>query len=459
MSDLTKIDTIIIVMLENRSFDHILGHLSLQQYGNGTTVNGLKEPLNSDQYENDYQAQPYYPFPMRDGVLPTDLPHERDFVATQLAKSAINSGYDMDGFVKAYFDSEKISRTTTPVPMGFLRPEDIPISRFFADNYTVCDQWHASLPASTQPNRMMALAGDTYIDTTSGILPPTPPISLDWLDKHNVKWRVYHCGISFFALLGRIEIFGENFRSIDRLAADIAHESNDDFPKVIFIEPSYADAPHIGGDLPNDNHPPLPVCRGEAFLKQVYDAVTCNPDRWQKTMMIVTYDEHGGFFDHVSPPLIPYVPSKQATFTKPFDSLGVRVPAFIVSPFVSSKGVYSGLLDHTSILQLFAEKYAPQESGYSKTVMSRRSSGIGSVSQILNLNDPRTDIPRSPAAPLQIETLYDSVPTDPSAMQQAFQASAKWMVDNHPKETAQKYPDVSHWVLTTGKKDIPIDPA
>ncbi len=71
------------------------------------------------------------------------------------------------------------------------------------------------------------------------------------MTERNIRWRIYHCGLSFFALLGRPEIFGPNFRSVDRLAPDVAHEKSDDFPRVIIVEPSYGDAPHIGNDIPN----------------------------------------------------------------------------------------------------------------------------------------------------------------------------------------------------------------
>src|SRR6267143_1185983 len=393
MKDLSLIDTIVIVMLENRSFDHILGHLSYGSFANGTAVDGLKYPTQRNEYRNLDGGQGYYPFTMHDGTLASDLPHERGEVAVQLDLSDVTGQFSMGGFVKSYFETTGVNRSTTPDPMGFLSPTDVPITRFFADNFAVCDHWFAPLPTSTQPNRMMSLSGSTRIDHTSGMFPPCDPLVIDWLNERNVSWRVYHCGISFFALLGRPEIFGPSFRSIDRLAPDVAHESSSDFPSVIIVEPSYGDAPHVGNDMPNDNHPPLAVAGGEAFLKQVYDALTCNPARWSRTVMIVTYDEHGGFFDHVQPPPVPYKPESNATFTEPFKSLGVRVPALIVSPLVSAKSIFSNILDHTSILQFLAEKFAPGSGGYAPKVEERRKQGVGSTSEALDLESPRTDIP------------------------------------------------------------------
>jgi len=448
--NLDLIDTIAIVMLENRSFDHMLGHLSFNPFADGTKVNGLLDPLMQDAYENiDASGQPFYPFIMKDGQLATDLPHERDFVATQLAWSSVSDGFTMAGFVRAYFHFQSIARPAQPDPMGFLAPEDIPITHFLARNYAVCDQWHAPLPASTQPNRLMALSGDSEIDYTKGLFPPTGDLYLDWLKKRNVRWRVYHSGISFFALLGRIpEIFGEDYRYIDSLANDVKIEPKDTFPSVIIIEPSYGDAPHIGSDLPNDNHPPLPVGPGEAFLRQVYEALTCNPERWAHTLLIVTYDEHGGFFDHVPPPLIGYTPPPGNSFVSgPFTSMGVRVPALIVSPLVSAQSVYHGLLDHTSILQLLAEKFDTKGTGYSASVNQRRAKGIGSVSLVLDLSQPRSDIPDPPPAPSASTISFADPGASASPMQQGFQDAAMNMFKNNQNETADKYPEITHWAM------------
>jgi len=449
---LDLIDTVVVVMLENRSFDHILGHLSLSGSGYAGKVNGLTEPLQGGAYDNLNAGESFSPFPMKDGVLSTDLPHERGEVAVALAKSAVSGQYGMNGFVKAYFQIQGINRTTKPDPMGFLGSADVPITRFFADEFAVCDQWHAPLPSSTQPNRLMALTGTSLIDQSGGAFPPRDELLIDWLEARGVRLRVYHSGISFFALLGKIEIFGSGFRHIDRLAPDVLGEKPHDFPSVIIVEPSYNDGPHLGNDVPNCNHPPSAVGPGETFLRQVYQALTCNPTRWSRTLMVVTYDEHGGFYDHVPPPLLPYVPPARAKFKTPFESLGVRVPALVVSPLVSRGKVYSGLLDHTSILQLLAEKFVPGKGGYSSTVESRRQAGIGSVSAVLDLLAARTDLPIAPVAPPRVMPSFAGPAGKPSAMQAAFAETAQWMVKEHPRETAQQYPEISHWVIAETQK-------
>jgi len=452
MIDLVAVETIVLVMLENRSFDHILGHLSYGPYANGTRADGLREPLDAIEYENLYRGETFYPFPMRDTELSTDLPHERGHIKQQLAWNEAAQAYTMSGFAQSYFEATPTNRTSRPDPLGFLTPADLPMTRFLADNFAVCDRWFAPLPTSTQPNRIMALSGATRIDHTSGLFPPIDRLVIDWLNDHAVRWRVYHSGISFFALLGRIEIFGPNFRYVDRLAADVAHEGPDDFPQVIIIEPSYGDAPRIGGDLPNDNHPPNPVGPGEIFLRQIYEALTCNPERWSSTVLMVTYDEHGGFFDHVPPPPITYRPASNATFTEPFPSLGVRVPALIVSPLIEAKTVYSEVLDHTSILQFLAEKFTPG-SAYSPAVAQRSQSGVTSVAEALNLQLPRPELPSPPRLAVTAVLDLQSLQTQPTAMQQAFAQAAFRMQRDFPRQTAQRYPEISHWVLTQGNPD------
>ena len=116
---------------------------------------------------------------------------------------------------------------------------------------------------------------------------PHDDLVFDWLDDRDVPWRVYHSGLSFFLLFGAFgEALGSNFRSIRRLASDFQSETGPSAPKVIFIEPEYEDSPTHLGFAPNDNHPPLPMAPGEAFVRAVYSALRTNDARWQKTLRV-----------------------------------------------------------------------------------------------------------------------------------------------------------------------------
>ncbi|MEO5649201.1 MAG: alkaline phosphatase family protein, partial [Ginsengibacter sp.] len=144
-----KVKTVILVMMENRSFDHILGHLKLDDPT--SDVNGLSAPL--EKYNNIYKGTNYFPFNLpHDVELDFDVPHELDNVATQMTLSKLNGKYSMQGFVEAYAKVTGAVVNPECTPMGYFNAEQVPITHFLAKNFCVCDQWFCSLPTSTQPN-------------------------------------------------------------------------------------------------------------------------------------------------------------------------------------------------------------------------------------------------------------------------------------------------------------------
>jgi phospholipase C len=161
---------------------------------------------------------------------------------------------------------------------------------------------------------------------------------------------------------------------------------------VIFVEPTYQDAPHLG--LATDEHAPAGVSNGQEFLIQVYNALANSPF-WSNALMIVDYDENGAFFDHVSPPMIPTAPPAGAVWSdaSPFVSLGPRIPAYVISPFVQPGSLFHGILDHTSVLKFLGEKFG-QNGAYSPLVDARP---VQSVSAVLNFDNPITNAPVAPA--------------------------------------------------------------
>jgi phospholipase C len=183
----------------------------------------------------------------------------------------------------------------------------------------------------------------------------------------------------------------DHFRCFDDLAGDLMNSSPDELPQVIFVEPTYQDAPHLG--FATDEHAPSGVSNGQEFLMQVYNAVANSPF-WPNTLVIVDYDENGAFFDHVSPPLIPTAPPAGAVWSdpSPFISLGPRIPAFLISPFVTPGSVFHGLLDHTSVLKFLGEKFGKNGS-YSPLVDARQ---VQSISAALNFDNPIVNAPAAP---------------------------------------------------------------
>ena len=188
-NNLAQIDTIVVVMMENRSFDHLLGFLSHESFDGRTDVNGLHQSGPAFDWANaDAEGTPYPPMATPDGFLPSDLPHSREQVDVQI------NGGAMTGFMKSYFAFQKNDRSAAP--MRFCRPQDIPITAALARRYLVCDRWFASLPDDTMPNRLMALCGYSEIDSTSGLKPVFHPLPnqrtiFDWLSANGTSFGVY----------------------------------------------------------------------------------------------------------------------------------------------------------------------------------------------------------------------------------------------------------------------------
>lgn len=432
MADLIRdVDTIVIVIMENRSFDHVLGYLGLPPFN--LKLEGLQNG-GGPRYANPYNGKSYQAARMEALCLPHDPPHERPWIANQIG-SVINGEYSMNGFVQSYYMNGQVAGPapgTLPEVMGYYGPAEVPVTDFLARNFAICDRWFSSIPASTQPNRLMAMAGYSRIDGNVHAL-PDHYLVYDWLNDNHVGWRVYHEGIPFFALMPRWvpHTLGENFRGLGQLANDVREESDATFPQVIFVEPTYTDAPHIGA--PTDDHPPSSIAGGQDFLRRVYMAITGNPERWARTVMILTYDEHGGFFDHVSPPAIA-TPAPDAKSYAAFNSSGVRVPGIVISPLVAPAAIYSQPLDHTSILALLAEKFDPKEP-YAPEVEARRKVFTGRIADMLSLSAARTEILLPPGKR-----------SGEDQNMVAFQKAAAAMVNHDADRMTNKFPELRAFV-------------
>lgn len=336
-----------------------------------------------------------------------------------------------------------------PAPMGFFPDDQVPITSSLARNYCTCDNWFSALPSSTQPNRTIAFCGASEIFDTKTRLIPCRDILFDWLDRHRVRWRVYHDGLSFFVLYRHAwnHVLGPRFRDYEYLYRDMVLEPVETAPQVIVIEPSYEDAPHFGPDHPNDNHAPLAVGWGEEFLRRTYEAVIANPVKWESTVFIVYYDEHGGFWDHVPPPRIRYATTGDPAHT--FESLGPRIPGIVVSPLVEVGAVSHALLDHTSVLQFLAELFSPGEP-YSPDVETRQEQGIESITGLITRESPRPDTPPVSPEPIPVTSaLGEAIVTPPqSGMEKSFELAAQAILTERPEAT-EKYPELVQWQVAT----------
>jgi phospholipase C len=442
---LKDIDTFVIVMLENRSFDHMCGYLSLPDAGPPMPVDGLQaDKAWLDKYRNDdVDGTPKSIYRLADSDQNIiDPPHEYTDIGPQIATPTHDdASLRMGGFVKSYWNATP-RPTDRKTVMGYYDKTAVPVFDFFARNFAICDHWFSSLPAGTQANRLMAMSGTSQIahNVSDPLDFPDQPLVYDWV-KANLgenSWCSYQwAGLPFFALMMRwlpLIVAGHNdpdnlgvFRRYDKFA-DQWNNNPDAIPNVVFVEPRYTDDPTFAFRPKNDDHCPTGISDGQKFLADIYNTVIANEDQWMSTMMIVTYDEHGGFFDHVPPMTVPATAGNVN-----FQTTGVRVPSFVISPYVKPGSVFSDALDGTSVLQLLADRFTPGKP-YSAAVAERQKY-FKPLSAILDnpaittkpkpINDPVLDALTAPHSPEAFES-------KPSATGQAFGGVAARLSKVHP---------------------------
>ena len=351
------IEHVILLLLENESFDRMLGCFrEVYPELEGIAPQGQRPHVNTDARGVRYEQRP-----TETKQVITDPKHEVRSVLQQIQNN--NAGFVLD-FASSYPTSTQDQRQEIMgyYPLGFL-----PALHRLARQFTICDHWFSSLPGPTWPNRFFALTGTsngqalmphgwedaqlaTYFDQTQDTI-------FDLLNLQRRSWHVYYYDFPSSLLLAH-QRRPENLLHYYRIDEFFEHCSNEaDFPDFVFIEPKY-----FGADQ-NDDHPPHNIFKGEKLIADVYNAIRSNGRLWQCSLLLMTFDEHGGFYDHVSPPeAVPPddVPAKidpeNPSIVFHFDRLGVRVPAIIVSPW-TEKRVEKTQFDHTSLLKYMSEKW------------------------------------------------------------------------------------------------------
>lgn len=349
-----EIKHVVVLMMENRSFDHLLGHLSHDglQPVDGHAFNPL-DPSESSAEPPGYRSEAY----INDFDVSVDPGHSFDQIALQMqgTEPPLRSGdLPMNGFVAAYRRRlPEHSEDLAGQIMKWHTGEQSPNLSRLAREYVVCDRWFCSVPGETWPNRMFAHMGHSkgWVSNPSLKWQAWKILSsrniFDVLQDNGVSWRVYAGDIPQVAFhVGFDERLKGNMRLPGEFFDDVA-DGPRSLPSYSFIEPRHL----IDAD---SQHPTASVALGDELIGDVYRALSSNPEVWRHCLLIVTWDEHGGFFDRVSPPTA--VPpgaiqgdDLEADFA--FDRLGVRVPALIVSPWTRTGKVFSDELDHTSIIR------------------------------------------------------------------------------------------------------------
>jgi phospholipase C len=435
---LDRIEHIVVLMLENRSFDHMLGYLSLE--GGRDDIDGLRAGM-----ANAYEGREY---PVQHLSM-TALPDERwDPDHSAAAVDGQINGGKMDGFAASYGELLRrrgVAGDNAGVAMGYYNAADLRVFDHLARHFCVCDRWHCSVPGATWPNRLYAIAGSADGSRDD----KTPPIYdkhsfVRHLDAAGVSWRWYSSDIGTLRCVDGEYLLGhhEHFAYVQKLkltaqtrveeglfldedaASFIEDAARGHLPAVSWIDPNFKDL-NLVGSPPNDDHPPSDVQQGQELVFLVYNALASGP-QWEKTLLLVVYDEHGGFFDHVVPPESPPDddPSRFARY-------GVRVPAIVVSPWLAAGSVSSALHDHATISKTILARFCPAE--------LQKRSGAGALTHWLEHGHPHYMGKRVAAASDLSELLALSEPRAAPDRSELVD----WLVDRHAHRTRRVLEDAA----------------
>ena len=408
-----EIKNIFVLLLENRSFDHMLGFSGITGTDAVTGAETKIAGLNGSESNNHLGATYFVGKPFHEPI-PVDPAHEFPDVLEQLCgtQAVYERGksyprVNNNGFVSNYARSHSKDEGNATGDFGQIMDgftaDQLPILNALARNFAVCDGWHSSLPGPTFPNRLFAMGA------SSGGLDHSPStwelLTWEGLDGFTFPhgsifdalkarygdeaWRIY-AGSDFplVSALNGINTF--DVRSIDDMGNDL---SAGPYPyRLTWIEPDYGDM--VSGTFKGgtSQHPMDNVGGGEKLIKEVYEAIRRSP-LWESSLLIVTWDEHGGFYDHVQPgrAAAPGDTRPGSNYNKygfNFTRLGVRVPAVVISPFIPAGTIDHRTYDHSSIPRTVEEVFSLQP-------LTKRDSAATPVNALLTLPDARRDTPET----------------------------------------------------------------
>ena len=434
------IEHVVVLMLENRSFDCMLGRL----YPGGPNYDGLT--LNeSNVYGMSYFVWNDPNMSAANACIPDPDPGElfTDMNLQLFGQSERpNTDPTMSGFAQSYGSLPADAGWRDPgAVMHYFSPEQVPVLSTLARSFGVCDRWHASAPCQTWPNRFFAHCGTSlgHVDNNTFHIPFEAPSLFGRLQEQNKTWRVYFHDMPQSILLKDIWFYAaSHYRLFSQFLADAQQGC---LPNYSFIEPRYF-TDLFAGHIPNDQHPPHNVLYGEQLIAGVYNALRSSPC-WTRTLLIITYDEHGGCYDHVKPPAATPPDAEMSNqYNFRFDAYGVRVPAVVVSPYVRAGSIIrppsTTPYDHTSIIKTVREIF---ELG---PALTARDEAAPSLLAALALDAPNNNGPTTPVAatldgPTQSQ-LAVRAKAAPNGMQAALSAAAT-LLPQAPPTPGSPLPD------------------
>ncbi|MDQ6854096.1 MAG: hypothetical protein M3046_10485 [Actinomycetota bacterium] len=390
------VDTVVVLMMENRSFDHYFGHLATDQqyldegrrlYGKDFFVNGRTDVTYKDEFGKSVKTRHISqlgnePNPLR-GCLHNDPGHGWGASRVQRDKGFLAKGTGNDAFATSYY-------------MG----DEIPVQSSLARRFTLMDSHHSAVLGPTWPRQYL------YSATSEGMTKAPKPLDVGVYKAPTIFDRLKSEGasaIEYFVNIPPVQLWGNRMlpylRSTDQYFFDAARG---ELPNVSFLTPG------MGNAFRTDDHPQGDVGIGQRFLLAVLSAFVRSP-QWQRGMFVLTYDEHGGFYDHVKPPVV-RDDRVSSNDEKNFGQLGFRVPTALASPYAPRNYVDHNLYDHTSILRFLEWRFLgapPQGPGkqtdrWFLTKRDRHTNNFGASLRSGN-PDPEVDID-TPAALIPVTT-------------------------------------------------------
>ncbi|HEX7324970.1 MAG TPA: alkaline phosphatase family protein [Rhodanobacteraceae bacterium] len=428
---LSSIDHVVVLMLENRSFDHMLGFLYVDA-GNVSPAGQPYAGLSGTESNPDATGTPVGVYRIVAGTSDTYFMPGADpgegYAATnsQLFGSttapvppvATNQGFVTDFAYTLGWESTDSGYSIVPGTvasdiMGMHTPATLPVLSALARGFAVCDHWYGSAPTETLPNRAFVSAATSQGHMDDKTRTFTAPTIYGALSRRNVGWKIYGYDADPLTRHTFTEItnFPDSFFGLfTDFQADAAAGT---LPAYAFLEPGW-------GSKGNSEHPNYDVALGEQFIHDVYYAVRNGP-AWNRTLLIITYDEHGGCYDHVPPPTNAVPPDNSAgEYGFDFTRFGPRVPTLLVSPLIPAGSVVRAAgatpFDHTSILKLVERRW-------NVPALTARDAAAPEPSAALSLATPRTD--------------------DPLAGVAVPQAKGRRQAGNRPSHLQQVYADLA----------------
>lgn len=358
--DSSGIEHVVVVMQENRSFDHLLGWMP---NANGRQA-GLSYPDHNGEMQHTHRLKSY-----------TGCPHPDPDHSYGGGRSEHNNG-NMNGWVRTGANDE--------YSIGYYEEADLPLFNTLARNFTTTSNYFSSILSCTYPNRIFQHAAQTDRLNNSNHICKLPTI-WDRLRDAHVSCRYYYHNAPFLAL------WGSKYIPISRLYTQFAEDVADgQLPAVSFIDPMFS----TGNGRGNDDHPHSDLRMGEIFLREVVTTLANGPN-WENTVLVINRDEWGGFFDHVAPPRVIAPNSVDKDLVDGKALLGCRVPTLVVSPFArgnpAKPRIDSLLHDHTSVLKLIEWRW-----GLDPLTARDASDEVANLALALDFQQPDASVPHLP---------------------------------------------------------------